>query len=65
MTPLDVPVVDIAPFRTGGIHEKRTVASLCIDSCTNAQRPAKYPPVLNGDYLTMKFGQQNALGATY
>jgi isopenicillin N synthase-like dioxygenase len=37
----------------------------CIDSCTTSQRPAKYPPVLNGDYLSMKFGQQNALGVTY
>jgi isopenicillin N synthase-like dioxygenase len=37
----------------------------CIGSCTTPMRPAKYPPVLNGEYLSMKFGQQNALGATY
>jgi isopenicillin N synthase-like dioxygenase len=33
MTLLDVPVVDISPFRTGGIHEKRTVASLVDRAC--------------------------------
>jgi isopenicillin N synthase-like dioxygenase len=33
----------------------------CIDSCTTSQRPAKYPPVLNGNSLSMKFSQQNDL----
>ncbi len=30
----------------------------CIPSCIDAEAPAKYPPVLNGEYLTMKFSQQ-------
>jgi isopenicillin N synthase-like dioxygenase len=33
----------------------------CIESCQSAERPAKYQPVLNGDYLLSKFTQQNDL----
>jgi isopenicillin N synthase-like dioxygenase len=33
----------------------------CIQSCQGPDRPAKYPPVLNGDYLIYKFTQQNTL----
>lgn len=33
----------------------------CIPSCQSETRPAKYPPILNGDYLYMKFTQQNTL----
>jgi isopenicillin N synthase-like dioxygenase len=31
----------------------------CIDSCQSAEKPAKYPPVLNGDYLYSKFSKQS------
>jgi isopenicillin N synthase-like dioxygenase len=31
----------------------------CIDSCQSAIEPAKYPPVLNGDYLYSKFSKQS------
>ncbi len=31
----------------------------CIDSCLSADQPAKYPPVLNGDYLYSKFSKQS------
>jgi isopenicillin N synthase-like dioxygenase len=31
----------------------------CIDSCQSADQPAKYPPVLNGDYLYSKFSAQS------
>ena len=31
----------------------------CIDSCQSADEPAKYPPVLNGDYLYSKFSKQS------
>lgn len=31
----------------------------CIDSCQSADAPAKYPPVLNGDYLFSKFSKQS------
>jgi isopenicillin N synthase-like dioxygenase len=31
----------------------------CIDSCKSADEPAKYPPVLNGDYLYSKFSKQS------
>jgi isopenicillin N synthase-like dioxygenase len=37
----------------------------CIDSCTTPLRPAKYPPVRNGEYLSMKFSQQNDLVGAY
>jgi isopenicillin N synthase-like dioxygenase len=33
----------------------------CIDSCQSDDRPAKYAPVFNGDYLLSKFSQQNNL----
>jgi isopenicillin N synthase-like dioxygenase len=33
----------------------------CIASCQSKDRPAKYPPVLNGDFLYSKFMQQNTL----
>jgi isopenicillin N synthase-like dioxygenase len=33
----------------------------CIDSCQGPDRPAKYPPVRNGDFLLEKFTQQNTL----
>jgi isopenicillin N synthase-like dioxygenase len=33
----------------------------CIDSCQSAAEPAKYPPVLNGDYLYTKFSKQTNL----
>jgi isopenicillin N synthase-like dioxygenase len=33
----------------------------CIESCQTEERPTKYPPVLNGDYLYSKFMQQNTL----
>jgi isopenicillin N synthase-like dioxygenase len=31
----------------------------CIESCQSASKPAKYPPVLNGDYLYSKFSAQS------
>ena len=31
----------------------------CIDSCQSVDEPAKYPPVLNGDYLYSKFSKQS------
>ena len=31
----------------------------CIDSCQSADKPAKYPPVLNGNYLYSKFSAQS------
>jgi isopenicillin N synthase-like dioxygenase len=31
----------------------------CIDSCQSADEPAKYRPVLNGDYLYSKFSKQS------
>ena len=31
----------------------------CIESCQSADEPAKYPPVLNGDYLYSKFSKQS------
>ncbi len=31
----------------------------CIESCHSADQPAKYPPVLNGDYLYSKFSKQS------
>ena len=33
----------------------------CIDSCQSAVEPAKYPPVLNGDYLYTKFVKQSKM----
>jgi isopenicillin N synthase-like dioxygenase len=33
----------------------------CIDSCQSADEPAKYPPVLNGDYLYTKFLKQTTM----
>jgi len=33
----------------------------CIDTCQNADGPAKYPPVLNGDYLYSKFSKQSKM----
>lgn len=33
----------------------------CIESCQSEERPAKYEPVFNGDYLLSKFTQQNDL----
>jgi isopenicillin N synthase-like dioxygenase len=33
----------------------------CIDSCHSAVEPAKYPPVLNGDYLYTKFLKQSKM----
>jgi isopenicillin N synthase-like dioxygenase len=33
----------------------------CIPTCQSAQRPAKYGPIRNGDYLAMKFAQQQIL----
>jgi isopenicillin N synthase-like dioxygenase len=33
----------------------------CIESCQSAAQPAKYPPVLNGDYLYSKFSKQTNL----
>ena len=33
----------------------------CIESCQSEERPAKYAPVRNGDYLISKFSQQNEL----
>ena len=33
----------------------------CIDSCQSEERPAKYEPIFNGDYLIYKFTQQNTL----
>jgi isopenicillin N synthase-like dioxygenase len=33
----------------------------CIDSCQSADEPAKYPPVLNGDYLYTKFLKQSKM----
>src|SRR3984893_16173733 len=33
----------------------------CIDSCQSADAPAKYPPVLNGDYLYTKFLKQSKM----
>ncbi len=35
----------------------------CIASCQDAEHPAKYSPVFNGDYLYSKFMQQNTLVA--
>jgi isopenicillin N synthase-like dioxygenase len=37
----------------------------CIESCATDEKPPKYPPVLNGAYLTMKFSQQNAVAGAY
>src|SRR3984885_9635054 len=31
----------------------------CIESCQSPDKPAKYPPVLNGDYLYSKFSAQS------
>jgi isopenicillin N synthase-like dioxygenase len=31
----------------------------CIESCQGPEKPAKYPPVLNGDYLYSKFSAQS------
>ncbi len=36
----------------------------CIDSCQSPERPAKYPPVLNGDYLYSKFSAQSNMELT-
>jgi isopenicillin N synthase-like dioxygenase len=33
----------------------------CIDSCQSVDEPAKYPPVLNGDYLYTKFLKQTKM----
>jgi isopenicillin N synthase-like dioxygenase len=33
----------------------------CIDSCQSADEPAKYPPVMNGDYLYTKFSKQTKM----
>jgi isopenicillin N synthase-like dioxygenase len=33
----------------------------CIDTCQSAEAPAKYPPVLNGDYLYSKFSKQSKM----
>ena len=33
----------------------------CIDSCKSADEPAKYPPVMNGDYLYTKFSKQTKM----
>jgi isopenicillin N synthase-like dioxygenase len=33
----------------------------CIDGCHSAVEPAKYPPVLNGDYLYTKFLKQSKM----
>lgn len=33
----------------------------CIPSCTDEHRPPLYPPIPNGDFLHMKFMQQNTL----
>jgi isopenicillin N synthase-like dioxygenase len=33
----------------------------CIESCQGPDRPAKYGPIRNGEYLLMKFTQQNTL----
>jgi isopenicillin N synthase-like dioxygenase len=33
----------------------------CIDTCFDDENPAKYGPVRNGEYLFMKFTQQNTL----
>ncbi|MDT7670360.1 MAG: hypothetical protein QOC74_3143 [Pseudonocardiales bacterium] len=35
----------------------------CIDSCVDAEHPAKYGPVRNGEYLYLKFTQQNTLAS--
>jgi len=35
----------------------------CIDSCFDEEHPAKYGPVRNGEYLYMKFTQQNTLAS--
>jgi isopenicillin N synthase-like dioxygenase len=36
----------------------------CIDSCQSPDKPAKYPPVLNGDYLYSKFSAQSNMELT-
>jgi isopenicillin N synthase-like dioxygenase len=35
----------------------------CIDSCFDEEHPAKFGPVRNGEYLHMKFTQQNTLAS--
>ena len=35
----------------------------CIPTCYDAEHPAKYGPVRNGEYLYLKFTQQNTLAA--
>jgi isopenicillin N synthase-like dioxygenase len=33
----------------------------CIETCQSVDEPAKYPPVLNGDYLYSKFSKQSRM----
>ena len=35
----------------------------CLDSCHDAQHPAKYEPISSGDHLRNKFVKQTTLGA--
>jgi isopenicillin N synthase-like dioxygenase len=57
------------PFEIARDHDRLSLAYFvqpnydaeikCIDSCQSADEPAKYPPVLNGDYLYSKFSKQS------
>ncbi len=57
------------PFEIGREHDRLSLVYFvqpnydaeikCIDSCRSADEPAKYPPVLNGDYLFSKFSKQS------
>jgi isopenicillin N synthase-like dioxygenase len=57
------------PFEIGRDHDRLSLVYFvqpnydaeikCIESCQSADEPAKYPPVLNGDYLFSKFSKQS------
>jgi isopenicillin N synthase-like dioxygenase len=59
------------PFEIARDHDRLSLAYFvqpnydaeikCIETCQSAERPAKYPPVLNGDYLYSKFSKQTAM----
>ena len=64
------------PFEIARVHDRLSLVYFvqpnydaeiaCLESCQSADDPAKYPPVLNGDYLFSKFSKQSTmeLGAT-
>jgi isopenicillin N synthase-like dioxygenase len=57
------------PYEIGRHHDRLSLVYFvqpnydaeikCIESCQSDDEPAKYPPVLNGDYLFSKFSKQS------